>query len=142
MILAFKVGSPTARICVASMPAFMAPLMAVVATGMPGGIWAMARSASMPSSEELIGTPMTGTGVIAAITPGRWAAMPAPAMMTSMPLPWAFLAKDSTSAGVRWAERALISKGMQKSLRTFAAFSMTGRSEVLPMIILTFGFMF
>ena len=44
---------------------------------------------------------ITGIGVMAAITPGRCAAIPAPAMITSIPRFCAFLAKDSTSAGVR-----------------------------------------
>ena len=43
----------------------------VVATGIPGGICTIASRASMPSKVELIGTPITGTVVIAAITPGR-----------------------------------------------------------------------
>ena len=40
---------------------------------------------SKPSmNEDLIGTPMTGMGKIAAHIPGRCAAMPAPAMITLM----------------------------------------------------------
>ena len=34
----------------ARIPAFKAPLMATVATGIPGGIWQIEKSASMPSS--------------------------------------------------------------------------------------------
>ncbi len=99
----------------------------------------MASRASMPSSDALTGTPMTGTGVIAAITPGRWAAMPAPAMMTFIPRPAAPRANFSTASGVRCAERALISKGIPRLSRNSAAFSMTFRSETLPMIMLTAG---
>ena len=61
----------------------------------------MANKASIPSSDDFIGTPITGKVVEAAITPGRCAAIPAPAMITSIPRFCAFLAKDSTSAGVR-----------------------------------------
>ena len=43
--------------------------------------------------------------------------------------------------GVRWAERAFISKGMFIESRKAAAFSMTGRSLVLPMMMLTVGVM-
>ena len=100
----------------------------------------MAKVASSPSRQEpLMGTPMTGSGVSAAMTPGRAAAMPAPAMMTRMPRPAALRAKSLTSAGVRWAERALTSKGISISSKNWQAFSMTGRSEVLPMIMLTIG---
>ena len=42
--------------------------------------------------------------------------------------------------GVLCADKALISNGIQNSSRIFAACSMMGRSEVLPMMILTFGF--
>ena len=87
----------------------------------------------------LMGTPMTGTVVLAAMTPGRAAAIPAPAMMTRMPRAFALLAKDATSAGVRWAERAFISKGTSMSSRNLAAFSITGKSLVLPMMMLTIG---
>ena len=49
----------------------------------------------------LIGTPMTGNGVDAAITPGRAAAIPAAAMITFTPRSLAPLAKASTASGVR-----------------------------------------
>ena len=70
--------------------AFIAPLIATVATGIPGGICTIANNASIPSKEALMGTPITGIGVMAAITPGKWAAIPAPAIITSIPRPWAF----------------------------------------------------
>jgi len=89
-----------------------------------------------------MGTPMTGRGVSAAMTPGRAAAMPAPAMMTLMPRAAAPRAKSLTSAGVRWAERAFTSKGISISSKNWQAFSMTGRSLVLPMMMLTMGFIF
>jgi len=39
---------------------------------------------------DLIGTPITGRVVIEAIIPGRWAAPPAPAIITFMPFALAF----------------------------------------------------
>ena len=97
-------------------------------------------TASSPSRmPPFIGTPMTGNGVDAAITPGRAAAMPAPAMITITPRCFAFLANSSTASGVRCADRALTSKGICWSLSHFMAFSITGRSLVEPIIILTFG---
>ena len=52
----------------------------------------------------------------------------------------AFLANSSTSAGVRCADKANISNGISHSSSSLAAFSMIGRSDVLPIIILTIGF--
>ena len=100
----------------------------------------MESMASRPSNIPLMGTPMTGSGVEAAITPGRAAAMPAPAMMTLMPRALAPLAKVSTASGVRWAESAFTSKGISLSSSHLQAFSMMGKSLVEPMIILTNGF--
>ena len=60
--------------------------MASVPTGMPPGIWTIDSRLSIPLREWLsIGTPNTGSGVMAAAMPGRWAAPPAPAMMTFSP---------------------------------------------------------
>ena len=95
--------------------------------------------ASKPSSIPLIGTPITGNGVLAAITPGKAAAIPAAAMITFMPRPLAFLAKLSTAAGVRCAERAFTSKGICMSFKNLHAFSITGRSDVLPIMMLING---
>ncbi len=54
-----------------------------VPTGIPAGICTVESKASNPCSEpEAIGTPMTGSAVWAAITPARWAAIPAAAMIT------------------------------------------------------------
>jgi hypothetical protein len=56
--------------------------MANVATGMPFGICTMESRESRPlRCFEGTGTPRTGTMVLAASMPGRWAAPPAPAMM-------------------------------------------------------------
>ena len=72
----------------ASRPALAAPEapMATVATGTPFGICTIDSSESSPFNAALcMGTPMTGTTVYAATTPARWAAPPAPAMMTCRP---------------------------------------------------------
>jgi len=58
----------------------------VMTTGTPPGIWTMESSESSPSRwASGTGTPITGSGVTDASMPGRWAAPPAPAMMTRMP---------------------------------------------------------
>ena len=70
----------------ASRPALRAPPIETVATGTPAGICTMDSSESRPSSVfSGTGTPITGSGVVAAIIPGRWAAPPAPAMITRSP---------------------------------------------------------
>ena len=56
--------------------------------GCPRGIWTIESSESIPPRCWVgIGTPMTGRIVLAASMPGRWAAPPAPAMMTRIPRP-------------------------------------------------------
>src|SRR5215208_8029194 len=73
------------RIRAASTAAFLALSTPTVATGTPGGICAMASSASSPPATEVFevsGTPITGRSVCAATTPGSAAASPAPAMIT------------------------------------------------------------
>ena len=62
-------------------------------TGIPAGIWTMESSESIPESAfDSTGTPITGSEVLAAVIPGRWAAPPAPAMITSIPRPRALCA--------------------------------------------------
>ena len=96
----------------ASRAAFRAPLTATVATGMPLGIWTMARSESSPPRlARATGTPMTGSGVAAATTPARWAAPPAAAMITLTPSSAAARAKAMVSSGVRWADSTRTSTG-------------------------------
>ena len=52
----------------------------------PAGICTIESSESMPSRcLSGTGTPITGSGVTAASMPGRWAAPPAPAMITAQP---------------------------------------------------------
>ena len=61
----------------------------------PFGIWTMDSKASTPwSAVAGTGTPRTGTSVLAATIPGRWAAPPAPAMMTKSPRASAVSALD------------------------------------------------
>src|SRR3954466_2301639 len=83
-----RTGSFSASTAAASSAALMAPglPMASVPTGMPPGIWTIDSRLSIPLREWLsIGTPKTGSGVMAAAMPGRWAAPPAPAMITFRP---------------------------------------------------------
>ena len=76
----------------ASSPALRALPTATVATGTPAGIWTIDSSESSPSRcSSGTGTPITGSGVTAASIPGRWAAPPAPAMITRSPRPAASL---------------------------------------------------
>ena len=56
--------------------------------------------------DDLQGTPITGSVVCAATTPGRCAAPPAPAIITFIPLLIAFFANAETSSGTRCAESA------------------------------------
>ena len=62
--------------------------MARVPTGTPRGICTIESSESTPLSALLsTGTPRIGRIEMAASMPGKWAAPPAPAMMTSSPRP-------------------------------------------------------
>ena len=71
----------------------------------------MERTESHPSIEleDFMGTPITGSVVIAATIPGRWAAPPAPAIITFNPLSLAFLAYSIIRSGVRCAETTVSS---------------------------------
>ena len=65
---------------------------------------------SIPCNDfDSIGTPSTGRQVFAAVTPARWAAPPAAAMMTSSPRPAAPEAYSNSRSGVRWAEMTRLS---------------------------------
>lgn len=98
-------GSELPMMRAASSPAFAAPLIAIVATGMPAGIWTIDSSESRPSRRaSCTGTPMTGRVVTEATMPGRWAAPPAPAMTTRMPRPAASRPKRIILSGVRCAD--------------------------------------
>ena len=63
------------------------------------------------SADVLTGTPITGSGVIAATMPGRCAAPPAPAMMHCSPRSWAPREYETSLSGVRWAETMSTSNG-------------------------------
>ena len=103
---------------------------AKVATGMPLGIWTMARSASRPSRcPDGMGTPSTGRVVLAATTPGRCAAPPAPAMNTSTPRASASARYAKSASGVRCALRTRTSwRRRARPGRRAPAASRRGRS--------------
>src|SRR5436190_18162735 len=83
------------------------------------------------------GTPMTGTTVCAAIMPGRCAAPPAPAMITSMPRPAAAHAYSAISVGVRCADTTRFSCGTPKRVSISSASRIVSQSDLLPMITAT-----
>lgn len=60
-------------------------LIPTVATGIAFGICTIDNNASNPPKAALTGTPITGNNVWLAITPGRAADNPAPAIITSHP---------------------------------------------------------
>ena len=72
----------------ASSAALIAPGLPIarVPTGNAAGICTIENKESCPPSAVVsMGTPSTGSAVIAAVMPGRWAAPPAPAMTTLKP---------------------------------------------------------
>ena len=85
------------------------------------------------------GTPITGKGVKDATIPGKWAAPPAPAIITFNPRKWAVLAYSNILSGVRWAETIATSWGILNSSQTAIAAAIVGKSESLPIIIPTTG---
>src|SRR5262249_45278885 len=104
-----------ARIEAAHRAALVAPgaPIAKVATGTPAGICTMDRSESRPPSAlDCTGTPSTGRLVFEAVMPGRWAAPPAPAIITSRPRSRALEAYSNRRSGVRWAETTRTSYAM------------------------------
>ena len=110
--------------------------MASVPTGMPAGIWTIDSRLSMPlSAFDSTGTPNTGSGVIAAVMPGRCAAPPAPAMITLRPRPLADLAYSASRSGVRCAETMRVSCAMPSASSVCAACVMVAQSDWLPMIM-------
>src|SRR3989338_8491733 len=135
-------STPAPIICAARMPAFFAPLMATVATGTPGGICAVEKSASTPAAPIFVlisGTPITGSAVCAATTPAKCAAPPAPQMNTLYPAASLFFTYSTTASGVRCAESVCTSDPMPNSSSTFVASCITGRSESEPITIPTSG---
>ena len=88
-----SVNASTAAARSAALTAPARPI-ASVPTGIPAGIWTIDNRLSCPDSAlDSTGTPNTGSGVIAAVMPGRCAAPPAPAMTTLKPAAFAPFAK-------------------------------------------------
>jgi len=85
------------------------------------------------------GTPSTGREVLLAHIPGRWAAPPAPAMMTFRPRGRADDAYSKSRSGVRWAETMRTSWGTASSASVAAACWRVSQSEVDPMMMPTTG---
>src|SRR5450830_1336397 len=137
-----RASSLAASIATAVSAAFAAPAspMAKVATGTPLGI---CRIDSMESSPRKYfdgtGTPSTGTMVIAATMPDRWAAPPAPAMMARKPRARALFAYAYISSGMRCAEMTCASYGTPNCFRMATAFCITSQSEDEPMMTPTSG---
>jgi hypothetical protein len=102
--------------------------------GTPPGIWAMDRRASCPCNVVAgIGTPSTGTRVLAATIPGRCAAPPAAAMITLRPRASAVVAYSNIQSGVRWAETTRVSYRTSRSSSRAQVCCMYSKSD-LPMI--------
>src|SRR5690348_6780844 len=130
------------RIAAASNAALTAPALPIasVPTGIPPGIWAMDSRESKPlRTFDSTGTPRTGRTVFDAAMPGRCAAPPAPAMMTSSPRCSADEAYSKSKSGVRCAETTRVSCGMPRLMRMVEACSMVSQSDVEPMMMPTRG---
>ena len=135
-------ASLRASMAMANRAALAAPAspMAKVATGTPRGICTMEYRESCPARwREGTGTPSTGTMVLAASMPGRWAAPPAPAMIACKPRPAALAAYANISSGVRCAESTWHSCGTANSSSTLTAACITSQSLALPMTTPTAG---
>ena len=101
-----------ANIETANKPALAAPAspIANVATGTPLGICTIDNNESCPCKcLEATGTPSTGSIVLAATIPGKCAAPPAPAIITSKPFEAAVSANSNIKSGVRCAETTFAS---------------------------------
>mmetsp|Transcript_3420 Transcript_3420/g.13818 ORF Transcript_3420/g.13818 Transcript_3420/m.13818 type:complete len:268 (+) Transcript_3420:190-993(+) len=136
-------GSTAPTMRAARRPALAALPMATVATGTPLGICRMLSAASTPDRpaavEGVQGTPITGSGVMAATMPGRWAAPPAPAMMQRRPRAAAERAYSNMRSGVRCALTMVTSQPTPSSSSASAAARMVGRSLSLPIMMPTMG---
>src|SRR6478672_9624083 len=120
----------------ASSPALRALPIPTVATGIPPGICTIESSESMPSRYlSGTGTPITGSVVIEATMPGRWAAPPAPAMITFKPRAAASVAYLVISSGMRCADTTCTSYATPRPRSSSAAGFIVGQSESLPMMI-------
>lgn len=107
----------------------MAPLMATQATGIPDGVWTTAYRASTPFSlVPLSGTPMIGSVVQLARTPGRWAATRDPEACHSR---HATRCRTRPSR-LRVAQRAPGGAGLPESTRSDPPFSSATTDAVDP----------
>src|SRR5690349_8750083 len=129
----------------ASNAALIAPglPMASVPTGTPPGICTMDSNESSPFNDaDSIGTPSTGSDVFAAHTPGRCAAPPAAAMITSSPRGTAVERYSNNASGARCAEIACASHGTFSASSCAAQCCITSQSDLLPMRMPTNVFVF
>src|SRR5229473_176669 len=114
--------------------------IAKVPTGIPAGICTVDNNESNPFRASLfIGTPSTGSVVCAAITPARWAAPPAAAMITSRPRDSADEANSDASKGVRCADMTWDSCATPKRASVSEAARIVSQSDLLPMRTATKG---
>ena len=128
-------SSPTASSATANNAALVAPAspMANVATGTPAGICTIECRESTPARcFDATGTPSTGTVVLAASMPGRWAAPPAPAMMQVSPRRRALAAYSNMASGVRCADTTCASYGTANRSSTATARDIVAQSLVEP----------
>src|SRR5262249_35225292 len=135
-------GRLLARMAAARRAALVAPAlpMARVPTGMPPGICTVDSSESMPlRARDWMGTPSTGRSVLAAATPARCAAPPAPAMSTSIPRASAPETYSSTRAGVRWADMTRTSWGMASASSAREAWLIVSQPDFEPVMMATSG---
>src|ERR1700685_2726384 len=103
----------------------------------------MDNNESRPFSAWLsTGTPSTGNSVLAATIPGRWAAPPAPAIITCSPRVSALDAYSTIQPGVRCADTTLASCATPKRASVSAAARIVSQSDLLPMMMPTSGWAF
>ena len=132
-----------ARIAAASSAALIAPDLptASAPTGTPRGICTIESNESRPfSRRDFTGTPSTGKRVFAAVMPGRCAAPPAPAIITSRPRSTALDAYSNSRSGVRWAETTRTSNPTPRASRVVVVCDIVGQSDLDPMMTPTNGF--
>jgi hypothetical protein len=108
-----------------------APSMATPATGIPGGICAVDKSASSPASDALMGTPITGAWCWrrSRRQVGRLARRGNQRPKTVRPR---FAGKLLRERGRSVADRTRTSKGISRRASASAAPCMTARSLSLP----------
>ena len=88
---------------------------------------------------DSIGTPSTGSSVLAAVMPGRCAAPPAPAMITFNPRSAAVDAYSNSRSGVRCADTTRVSYRTSRSSSVSTVTRMVSQSERDPMMTPTCG---